>query len=408
MPEKDRDSGVVSWNVFDAVCEHQTSLYRKLRFSIKAGDALDEERTALDIISDLLDQNEEELQELRKKGLAERGGGGLPQMEPEAQEQEVAFEYDHLNGEDRAVLDRLLTIRRQGGESWENLKAMIEGVHATLHRRERSGAEPAANTESSQEPGSRVDETRPPSLWKGKLLGLLALVISAVALSGIFYHQMAPPSPKSHLPQAISPVEPGSPNGNALSPESRCPAISQPERLPPPPPPESPGGADSLSRADEGLMPEKAPLPDSPSSETVESRNHHGEQDLPEILKDRRENAGLQEETAEESGNGSASETAAENKSTAFLPNPARGHLFEVTASEESWIKVAIDDGKPESHLLKPGEKKEWEVSRRAKVTLGNAGGAQLKWNGKVIEMGSKPGRVLRFQLPDVLSTQKS
>jgi len=76
------------------------------------------------------------------------------------------------------------------------------------------------------------------------------------------------------------------------------------------------------------------------------------------------------------------------------------GHHFEIEAIQRSWIWVRIDNQKTESALLQPGERREWEATRKLQAVVGNGGGVQMKWDGKPINLDARPGQVLRFSLP--------
>ena len=72
MTETVSGSGMVSWEVVDALYEHHFDCLRKIGFFVKAGDSLGEEGTALEVIAEFLKRKEDELQELRQGALAER------------------------------------------------------------------------------------------------------------------------------------------------------------------------------------------------------------------------------------------------------------------------------------------------------------------------------------------------
>ncbi|MGA7877130.1 MAG: DUF4115 domain-containing protein [Desulfoferrobacter sp.] len=78
-------------------------------------------------------------------------------------------------------------------------------------------------------------------------------------------------------------------------------------------------------------------------------------------------------------------------------------HTLNVKAIAECWIQFKIDGGKRRSELLHPGESRSWEVSKDAQLTIGNAGGIVIEWDGKTLGPG-KSGRVLRINLPKELS----
>ncbi|MBI5746173.1 MAG: helix-turn-helix domain-containing protein [Nitrospirae bacterium] len=75
---------------------------------------------------------------------------------------------------------------------------------------------------------------------------------------------------------------------------------------------------------------------------------------------------------------------------------PPREMLLEVEATEDTWVSAKIDDGIIKEALLKPGDKVVWKASNKFLLTLGNAGGVNLKWNGKPLEPLGPRGRVIR------------
>ena len=75
-------------------------------------------------------------------------------------------------------------------------------------------------------------------------------------------------------------------------------------------------------------------------------------------------------------------------------------HRFEIEALQESWVEVKIESRKTERFLLRPGERREWRVVGELQVLLGNAGGVLMNWDGVSLDLGARPGQVLRFRLP--------
>lgn len=69
MYEQADDTGVVSWELFNALYENQYDLLRKLKFIVKAGKANNNESMALEMIEDYLKRKEVDLKDLRQAGL---------------------------------------------------------------------------------------------------------------------------------------------------------------------------------------------------------------------------------------------------------------------------------------------------------------------------------------------------
>ncbi len=75
-------------------------------------------------------------------------------------------------------------------------------------------------------------------------------------------------------------------------------------------------------------------------------------------------------------------------------------HHLEIQADEKTWIQVKVDNSKPESELLEPGEVRRWKAREKVALTLGNGGGVRMKWDGEPVELSARHGRVVRLTLP--------
>jgi hypothetical protein len=139
MSEKTFDYGVVSWQMFDALFEQQYDFCRKLRFFIKGGRANKEEAMALDVIEDLLNRKEQELEELREKGLADRDNAGGTGVTVSRGMKEGIPDRNLLQHEDQAVFKKLMNICKTGGYSWEYLKTVIDNAYSNLEDKEQTG-----------------------------------------------------------------------------------------------------------------------------------------------------------------------------------------------------------------------------------------------------------------------------
>jgi len=96
------------------------------------------------------------------------------------------------------------------------------------------------------------------------------------------------------------------------------------------------------------------------------------------------------------------------DRETAAVAQERPYHRFEIDALQLSWVQVRKDNKKTESALLRPGETREWEVTQEIQIVVGNAGGVQMRWDGNPVNLGGKPGQVLRFQLPYLDLTGRS
>ncbi|NKB81024.1 MAG: DUF4115 domain-containing protein [Nitrospirales bacterium] len=70
--------------------------------------------------------------------------------------------------------------------------------------------------------------------------------------------------------------------------------------------------------------------------------------------------------------------------------------VLELKATQITWVVVQSDDGIPNEALLQPGETAQWKATKRFVLTLGNAGGVQVWFNGEPRELFGKPGMVIR------------
>lgn len=75
------------------------------------------------------------------------------------------------------------------------------------------------------------------------------------------------------------------------------------------------------------------------------------------------------------------------------------GDVLLIKATEETWLRIKIDQNPPFQVLLKPGE----VIQRKGTafgMDIGNAGGIKVQFKGKVIENLGKSGEVVHLQLP--------
>jgi hypothetical protein len=74
--------------------------------------------------------------------------------------------------------------------------------------------------------------------------------------------------------------------------------------------------------------------------------------------------------------------------------------ILQITAVEDTWIKVIIDNKEPNEFNLSVGEQMEIEASAGYNLLIGNAAGLVLKLNEKPIPISGKIGEVVSIQLP--------
>jgi len=75
-------------------------------------------------------------------------------------------------------------------------------------------------------------------------------------------------------------------------------------------------------------------------------------------------------------------------------------YLLRIETSEETWMKIIIDDQQPSEYSLYPGDHIELEATTGYNILIGNAGGVKLSLNNKPVEVEGKSGQVINVQLP--------
>ena len=73
--------------------------------------------------------------------------------------------------------------------------------------------------------------------------------------------------------------------------------------------------------------------------------------------------------------------------------------VLSIRATEETWLRIKIDQNPPFQVLLKPGEVIQHKGTAFG-MDIGNAGGIKVQFKGKVIENLGKSGEVVHVQLP--------
>ena len=75
---------------------------------------------------------------------------------------------------------------------------------------------------------------------------------------------------------------------------------------------------------------------------------------------------------------------------------------MNITAIEESWLSLALDDQPVKQYLLRAGDSRSWNALERFTLTVGNAGGITLSLDGRALPAIGRPGQVVRnLRLPD-------
>jgi len=74
--------------------------------------------------------------------------------------------------------------------------------------------------------------------------------------------------------------------------------------------------------------------------------------------------------------------------------------ILKITAIEETWMKIIIDDQKPNEYSLKPGDLVELKATLGYNLFIGNAGGVRLLLNSESIEVPGISGQVVNLKIP--------
>ncbi len=70
--------------------------------------------------------------------------------------------------------------------------------------------------------------------------------------------------------------------------------------------------------------------------------------------------------------------------------------VLELRTAEMTWVVVRSDENDPQEALLQVGETAKWRARERFLLTLGNAGGVEIRLNGKLRGPFGAPGVVVR------------
>jgi cytoskeleton protein RodZ len=74
---------------------------------------------------------------------------------------------------------------------------------------------------------------------------------------------------------------------------------------------------------------------------------------------------------------------------------------LRITAAEETWLAIGVDDQPVRSTLLKPGDSRTWTAQAAFTLTVGNAGGITVALDGQELPRLGGSGQVVRnLRLP--------
>jgi len=79
---------------------------------------------------------------------------------------------------------------------------------------------------------------------------------------------------------------------------------------------------------------------------------------------------------------------------------PERRHVLKVKAIETTWLRIQSDGQQEVDALLQPKETATWTARRQFKITVGNAGGVNISFNGVPQGRLGDSGEVVHLLLP--------
>ena len=74
--------------------------------------------------------------------------------------------------------------------------------------------------------------------------------------------------------------------------------------------------------------------------------------------------------------------------------------LLKVTALEDTWLKVIIDEKDSSEHTLTAGDTLELDATSGFNLLIGNSGGVKILFNDKPVSLSGKSGEVVTINLP--------
>ncbi len=75
------------------------------------------------------------------------------------------------------------------------------------------------------------------------------------------------------------------------------------------------------------------------------------------------------------------------------------GVVLKLSATERTWLSVSSDGKEIFAGILQPSESKTLTGLDRATMRVGNAGGIEVRWNGKVLAPLGTRGQVLTIRI---------
>ena len=74
--------------------------------------------------------------------------------------------------------------------------------------------------------------------------------------------------------------------------------------------------------------------------------------------------------------------------------------ILQISALEDTWVKVIVDENESTEYNLKAGDNLQIEAKTGYNLLIGNAAGVTLKLNGKPVSIQGESGQVVTLHLP--------
>jgi cytoskeletal protein RodZ len=84
---------------------------------------------------------------------------------------------------------------------------------------------------------------------------------------------------------------------------------------------------------------------------------------------------------------------------SAVQTGEASGVVLKLSATERTWLSISSDGKEIFAGILQPSESKTLTGLDRATMKVGNAGGIEVRWNGKIISPLGTRGQVLTIKI---------
>lgn len=94
-------------------------------------------------------------------------------------------------------------------------------------------------------------------------------------------------------------------------------------------------------------------------------------------------------------------EAANPEEKVAPAPPEKTSYTLVVEASETTWLNIVEDDQPPYEIMLRSGERIEREAAERFVIDVGNAGGVDIRFQGKSLGRLGNSGQVVHLVLPE-------